>query len=198
MFLSPGVRGQTQLDDLITVLSTITAGGTAQLALPQQIRRAYLSITNNSAGGLTVGIGPAIAHATISGGALTAITVDNGGVGYVVAPKVRIFGGLTQGNYGESPPHVATAYATISAGVVTTVAVDDPGAGYAVAPLIYLENALPQLGGGAWTPGASSGVQIAPGETWILSGPLMVPASAVAIFGATTAQAFTLQVGGLV
>jgi hypothetical protein len=72
------------------------------------------------------------AHATIVAGSVTAITVDNGGSGYVNgAPIITITGvnGVGSG---------ATATATVVGGIVTAINITNPGAGYAVAPIVTI------------------------------------------------------------
>lgn len=203
-------RQQTYLDDALDFSGTIAAGGTAQLILPQQPGRSWLSITNVDATDvLYIGVGPAKATATVTAGAISAITVNNVGVGYTVAPQVRILGGIINGDYKTSPGstnsagvplpgQVATAVATIAGGVVTGITVTNPGSGYLVAPLIYLENPWPQLGGGAYAPSTNNGIGIPVNTTYQFTGSLWVPGSAVAIIGATTGDQFHVKVGGLV
>ena len=72
----------------------------------------------------------AIANATISGGAVTGITVNNGGGGYHAAPTVSIFHADGTG---------ATATASVTNGVITSIAVTAGGSGYTSAPTIELE-----------------------------------------------------------
>lgn len=206
----PGIRGQTPLDDLLDFSGTVTAGGTAQLILPQQPRRLLLSISNMDATDVMyVGVGPAKATAALAAGAVTTITVNNGGVGYTVAPQVRILGGLVNGDYQTAPGAtnlqgisvpgvVCQAHAVLTGGAVSSIVVDNPGSGYLVAPLIYLENPWPTLGGGAYAPGVSNGIPIPVNTTFTFQGSFMIPGSAVALFGATTGDQFHVRVGGLV
>ena len=72
----------------------------------------------------------AIANATVSGGAVTGITVNNGGGGYHAAPTVSIFHADGTG---------ATATASVTNGVITSIAVTAGGSGYTSAPTIELE-----------------------------------------------------------
>lgn len=168
------------------------------MVLVQQPRRLSLEICNTSSGDLTAGIGPATATATLVGSTVGSIAAANAGVGYTVPPKVMIFGGVVDGDYQTSPSRPARATAVLSGTAVGAITMDDVGAGYAVAPLVYLMNPLPALGGGAFAPSATVGTVIGAGWTWSSSGLLIVPASAVALFGATTGQTFTLAIGGLV
>jgi len=196
--LAPGVRGQTHLDDLISFDGTITTGGVAQLVLPQQPRRLALQIINTSSHQMNLGIGPAQATATLTSNAVSSVTVNNGGIGYTLPPAVVFCGGVVNGDYQTSPQHPAQAHATISGGAVTAVTIDDPGSGYVVAPLVYLMNPLPNLGGGAFLPSSTAGIPLTAGNFWSMSGSLLVPTSAVALYGTTTGDTFVVKVGGLV
>jgi len=64
---------------------------------------------------------------TVSGGTVSAISVDDGGSGYTSQPTVTISGGGGTG---------ATATATISGGVVTAVTITNAGTGYTSAPTV--------------------------------------------------------------
>lgn len=197
--IATGIRSQTQLDDLLDFSGTIAAGGTAQLVLPQQPRRLTLFIQNISASDpIVVGIGPATATASLTSTTVSSIAVANGGIGYTVPPKVRIFGGIVDGDYQNAPQRVAQAHAVLTGTAVSSIVVDDPGNGYLVAPYVYLENPLPQLGGGAKLPSATSGIILPANAILSFNGAMLVPTSAIAIFGPTTANAFTIKVGGLV
>ena len=67
------------------------------------------------------------ATASISGGAVTGITVDTGGTGYNAAPPITIRSGGGTG---------ATAHALVANGVVTSIVVDSAGSGYTSAPTV--------------------------------------------------------------
>jgi hypothetical protein len=69
---------------------------------------------------------PALAYATTENGAVTSITVTNGGTGYLAPPKINIIGDGAG----------ATAEATVSGGTVTGITVTNGGSGY-----WYLPNA---------------------------------------------------------
>lgn len=209
-----GFRRQADQFDLYTFSGTIAVGGTAQVLLPQQPTRCYLQIQNTSAALLTVGIGPATCTPTLSGGKITAVAVANGGLGYVVAPQVVFLGGLAPVNAGlvasdfnmdptrikQSSFRPAQAVATIAAGVVTAITVTDQGNGYLSLPYVYLYNPPPDLGGGAITPSATVGLQLAGATAPAAGGSVtyensVVPTGAVNIFGGTGAQAFEVKVG---
>ena len=70
------------------------------------------------------------ATATVSGGAVTGITVTSGGGGYHAAPVVSIYHADGTG---------ATATATVSDGAITGISVTAGGSGYTSAPTIELE-----------------------------------------------------------
>lgn len=72
----------------------------------------------------------ATASVTISGGAVTAITVTNGGTGYTTSPTVIISGG--GGGSG------ATATAHVTAGAVSSITVNTGGSGYNAVPIAIL------------------------------------------------------------
>lgn len=204
--LAPGIRNQSNLDDLLDFSGTITTGNTAQLVLPQQIGRLSIFIANTATTDtLYVGIGPPRPTVTRSSGQITAVTVGNAGVGYTVPPVVRFLGGLVAGNLREAPSHPAVAHATLSGTGIGSITVDDPGAGYTADPIIYLENPISgpfgQLGGGAFLPSSSgtlAGIPLPPGWSLNFEGSMLVPTSAVALVAATNSDPFTIKVGGLV
>lgn len=193
-------RGSINADDFRIFDGTIAAGGTAQLVLPIQPRRAFLEIQNISTDILSVGIGPAKATATITSGRVASVAVDNGGIGYAVTPQVLFQGGIIDGYYDLAPPAYAPNYpfrpaiaqAVLSGGAVNAINVSDGGGGYLVAPLVYLYNPAPNLGGGAFLPSGTAGIQLDVGGS--VTYDVGCPWSAVAIWGATTGQAYTCRV----
>lgn len=76
----------------------------------------------------------ATATATLSGGAVTGITINNGGSGYTTAPTVNFYGGGAIVNGGTK----ARATATITNGVVTGITLNSGGSGYTTAPTVTL------------------------------------------------------------
>ena len=72
---------------------------------------------------------PAVGTATITGGVVTAISIDYGGSGYTTAPTITI------GAPGGSGTQ-ALATATITDGVVTAVTITDGGTLYTAAPVV--------------------------------------------------------------
>lgn len=197
--IAPGIRGQTHLDDLLDFSGVIASSGVAQLVLPQQPRRMSLFIANSSASDtITIGLGPATATATVTSQKVASIAVNNGGIGYSVVPQVVILGGVTTGDLQSAPQHPATAHAVLTTGAVSSIVVDDPGDGYLTVPYVYLMNPLPRLGGGALLPSATAGIPLPAGYSFSTSGMIIVPTSAVAIFGPTNTNTFVVKVGGLV
>lgn len=197
--IASGIRGQTQLDDLLDFSGTIAVGGTAQLVLPQQPRRTSLFIANTSATDtITIGLGPATATATVTSQTVSSVAVNNGGTGYTVVPQVVFLGGVIAGDLQNAPQHPAAAHAVLTGTSVSSIVVDDPGAGYLVVPYVYLMNPLPQLGGGALTPSATVGIPLLAGWNFSTSGMLIVPTSAVVIYGPNGTDTYTVKVGGLV
>jgi len=67
------------------------------------------------------------ATVTISGGAITAVTIDNGGSGYAAAPTIFVAGGGGSG---------AVLTPTISGGAITAIAITNGGSGYITTPTI--------------------------------------------------------------
>lgn len=77
---------------------------------------------------------PATATATISGGAVTGITVTNGGSGYTTAPTVNFYGGGPVVNGGNK----ARATAVITNGAVTGITLNNGGSGYTSIPAVTI------------------------------------------------------------
>lgn len=75
---------------------------------------------------------PATATATISGGAVTGITINNGGSGYTSMPTINFYGGGSVVNGGSK----ARATAVISNGQVTGITINNGGSGYTTAPAV--------------------------------------------------------------
>lgn len=76
----------------------------------------------------------ATATATISGGAVTGITINNGGSGYTAVPTVNFYGGGSVSNSGTK----ARATATITNGTVTGITINNGGSGYTTAPTVAI------------------------------------------------------------
>lgn len=77
---------------------------------------------------------PATATATISGGAVTGITINNGGSGYASVPTINFYGGGSVVNGGSK----ARATAVISNGQLTGITINNGGSGYTTAPTVIV------------------------------------------------------------
>jgi hypothetical protein len=82
---------------------------------------------------VTASAGASVWLAIVGGAVGTAITVTNGGQGYVYPPVIEF-------SVPPTPGIQATGFATISAGAVTSITVTDQGAGYTQAPTITITN----------------------------------------------------------
>lgn len=106
---------------------TMTSGGTGYTSAPTVTFET--SPFGYTATGTAAISGGAAAVATVSGGAVTAISVTSSGHGYTVAPSVTLSGGAGTG---------ATAAALLQGGSVGSVTVTDAGSGYTSPPLLKL------------------------------------------------------------
>lgn len=151
--------------------------------------------------GVTGAVASATRNATT--GVITALSIQDGGAGYTVAPTVSIVGGNGTG---------AAATATVSGGAVTAINVTNGGSGYGVAPTLIFTG-----GGGSGAAGTvningngrvtsitlnsgGSGYTSAPGIQ-ILAGNVSNPATATAIIATSGTNAgrvtgLTLTSGG--
>lgn len=121
------------------------------------------------------------AHATLTSGAVTSVSVDNSGFGFTRPPLVRFLGGGYFGNSsylglnqpgGQAPNSMsgapagrpALAHAVLTGGAISSIVVDDGGAGYAIAPYVLLVNSdLDPYG--ASIPSATSGMTLPANQT---------------------------------
>lgn len=194
-----GAGGQFRQDPLYAADSTITAGGTPQLALARSQSRTFLLIQNISAGPLYVEIGSARATATLTSGAVTSFTITNAGFGFTSPPIVDLVGGGGMVPYlglnqpqGLAPQHPAKVRAVLTGGAVSSFVIDDPGSGYLIAPYVWIRNAdLDPYG--APIPSSTSGIFLeSQGPPLIWNG-TTCPTDAIAIVGATTGQQYTIR-----
>lgn len=220
--LLPGARGQQTRDFLYNASGTITTGGTPQLVLPEGKSRSLLVLENLSSGNLWFEFGSAQATCTISGGAVNAVSIVNGGFNFTQAPFVTFLGGFyaqaTSGNVttgvgvgfpGFPSPmagqgtssnlfRIAQGAAVLAAASVgskvASVTINDGGAGYQTAPYVFFQNSLLDPLGVA-DPSLNSGVGIlllANGGSQTWES-TACPTDAVAVYGATTGQRFTAK-----
>lgn len=151
----PGTRAQQLRDFMFDASGSITAGGTSQLVLPERKSTSFLFFQNISDTDMYLEFGSARATATLTSGAVTSVTVTNGGFGFTRPPVVRFEGGgntswdmnnpsfLGCGQIGyPAPGSVARARCVLTAGVVSSIVVDSPGASYAQAPYVMISDSL--------------------------------------------------------
>lgn len=81
-----------------------------------------------------VGFAPAILIAVLTGDAVSAVTIINGGAAYTEAPTLSFSGGAGTG---------ATATVTITDGKITAITIGAGGSGYTSAPAIALAGGIP-------------------------------------------------------
>ena len=196
-----GAGGQQVRHPLFDASGTIAAGGTAQLVLPQAQARSKLILGNNSAGPMFLEFGSARATATITNGVVTSVAITNGGFKFTKPPIVRFLGGGTINNSsylglgqpnGASPSNVATGRAILTGDAVSSIVVDNGGAGYVIAPYVFIENSDLDPYGCA-KPALNVGILLpAQGAPLVFNGTALTT-DAVAIFGASTGQAFVCK-----
>lgn len=200
MFLV-GSRGQQQVDDLYDASGTITAGGTAQLVLPQRKSCSLLLLENISDTDMFFQIGVRPGVATLTSGVVTSISVPDAGFGFLLPPEVMALGG---GNAGDpatqggslpgwpSPYRPASLRAVLTAGAITSIAIDDGGSGYLAAPFIYIrpDRRDPT---GVGIPSATVGMLLKSGGGQASYDATMCPTTAISVFCATTGKAYTCK-----
>ena len=186
--------------------------GAAQLVRPMVPSCSFFLIQNLSTSNvLYVDFGAARATATLTSGAISSITVTNGGFGYTYPPVVLFAGGGYANNTknlglnqpgGDSPNSAikagrpARAHAVLTSGVVTSIVIDDPGAGYAIAPYVYLQNTTLDPYGAAnplTSSTAGGGVYLAAnGGSFYMNG-TVCPTDQVAIYCSAASQPYTFK-----
>ena len=203
-----GSGNQAKRHPLFTADGSVTTGGTPQLILPETPSRSFLMLQNVSAGPLWFEFGSARATAALTNGAISSITVTNAGFNFSKPPVVRFAGGGYSGNTaflglnqpgGDGPNssivagRVACAHCVMTGSApnlsISSIVIDDPGAGYAIAPYVFIMNSDLDPYGCA-VPSATSGMLLsAQSAPYILNGTSCFT-DAIAVFGATTSQAF--------
>lgn len=185
---------------------TIATGGTPQLILGISQSRSSLILQNLSVGNLVFEFGSARATATYSAGTVASVAVTNAGFNFTKAPLIRFLGGggndgvngnssylgLNQPN-GPSPSHPARAHAVMTGSAgnlsISSIVVDDGGANYLCAPYVFIMNSDLDPYGCA-VPSATVGLLVAPATGPIAWNGTTCPTDAVAVYGATTSQAY--------
>jgi hypothetical protein len=186
---------------------TITTGGTAQLVLPEHNYRTSIFFQNISSNPLYLEFGGARATATLTNGVVTGITVTNGGFGYTAHPGVKFFGGgdstinptyLAPGLPGQMSSHSgASGLSVLTNGSVSSITILNGGKHYVNPPYVFLQSSEQDPYGCA-TPSATSGALLLPNGGSLFYNGTALTTDAVAIYGATTGQAYTVKytIGG--
>ncbi len=209
-----GSRGETAADRSYRLDGTITAGGTSQIVSPIPTGRSYLFLQNTSSGNLYFELGGARAVATITSGAVTAVTITNGGKGFTAPPVIEFLGGagyaplVALGPSGAGLPGYASpnnapnnaggrparARCVLTGGVVTSIVIDDPGSGYIFPPFVDIRNEFSDRYGGADPNfgGVNSGMFLGSGQSFYESH-TAVPVEQIYVWGATTGQTFMFR-----
>ena len=211
MFL-PGAKAQTNSDPYYDASGTITSGAAPQLIRPMVPSCSHFLFQNlHATAVMFLDFGSARATATVTNGAVSAITVTNGGFGFTYPPVVRFAGGGHAGNMkylglnqpgGDGPTssqvagRTAKARAVLTGGVVTSFTIDDPGAGYVIAPYVFIANTgLDPYGCASPLTSSTAGGAIevnALGGSYYVNG-TVCPTDAVAVFSSTAGAPFTFK-----
>ena len=211
-----GSRGQMVRDLMHRADGALAAGGAPQLVLCERPSTSMLIIQNTSISSgdpLWFEFGSARATCAISNGAVSSVTVKNGGFNFTYAPTIEAFGGGNvfpgRGVMGGSLGHnVAGSFLaptrparlvpvmTGSAGAlsVASVTILDGGAGYVKAPELFIQNSLPPLDPyGCADPAVSSGSGMVSyaGASFTFNG-TVCPTDQIAVYGATTGDSWAL------
>lgn len=184
---------------------SIASASLPQLILPSSLSRSSLLLQNTSSAIMWVEMGSARAHATITGGVVTSITIDNAGFNFTKPPVIELLGGGNAGNstylgLGQpgapspnsqlTPGRPAKAHAVLSGGVVNSIVVDDGGAGYAIAPYVFIINSdLDPYGCADPSANSGSGFQLYPGQS-LYEAHSVVVTDPIALFCATISSSY--------
>lgn len=216
----PGAAGQQERHLLIDASGTTTAN-TSTLLLPEHKSRSFLTIMNiHASATMFIDFGSARAHATLTGAAITSITVDNAGQGFSLTPDVFLIGGGNGGN--SSAPGVAAvgypspgdaayawsrttdmsgqrpgkAHAVMTGSApnmsIASIAIEDPGAGYAAAPLVLIRNNILDPFGVAIASATGGIILAANGGAWYVNGPVCFT-DPISIFSTTNGAQYTAK-----
>lgn len=196
-----GTSNQVRRDNLFDASGTIASGGTAQLVLAQSQSRSFFFFQNLSSGALLLEFGSARGTAVLTSGVVTSVSITNAGFNFTRPPVIEFVGGGSAGNSsygglnqpgGPSPPHPAKGLCVLSGSSLSSVTILDGGSGYVVAPyaLIYNSDLDPF---GCAVPSATEGLLLKNQSDAILFNATCCPTDAVAVFGASTSQAFTAK-----
>jgi hypothetical protein len=173
----------TQTGTVTSVTMGATGSGYDSLATPPTVTFS----APQTAGGVT-----AAGTAVLSGGAVTAVTIANGGTGYTGTPTVtfsapQVAGGVT-----------ATGTVTTSGGIVTGISITDGGSGYTHAPTVTISGGGgSNASAGAVTVSGSSitGIVITTAGSGYNSAPTVTIAAPTS--GVTATATSVITVGGI-
>ncbi len=154
-----------------------------------------------------LGIGGALATASLTNGVVSSISVTNAGFGYTRVPSVHFLGGgndawdmvnpslLSPGQpTWPAPAHPASAHAVLSGNTVGSIVIDDGGVNYKNAPFVFLQNSIYDPFG-CFTPGATTAGSIlikAGGGSYTNNG-LACTTDAISVFCASSSKAYTFK-----
>jgi hypothetical protein len=200
-----------------------TTTGAAQLLLGRSQSRCHLLVQNLSlSSSMYVEIGSGQATATISGGAVTSVSVVNAGFGFSAPPRVEFFGGGNAwGNTsyvglaqpGGAPPNsvasstktiqplgkVASAHCVMTGSApnmsIASITVDYGGAGYVIAPYVQILNSDLDPNGAA-APAIGVGILLTAGGgpgSILKYDSMNCPTDPVALYCAASGQPFTCR-----
>lgn len=207
-----GSRGQQSPDMAHRLDGAITSATASQLVTPIPLLRSFYVFQNTSSAVLWLEFGSARAAAVITGGAVTAVNIINGGKGFTAPPLVDFQGGqqyaaqvgagpggagmpgYASPNYfaGQAPARHARAHSVITGGIMTSIVIDDPGQGYVFAPWVQIRNDPSDRYGGAdpFFGGTPSGMQIgAGGGSYYVNG-TVCDLEQMYVYGATVGSTY--------
>lgn len=207
-----GIANQQNRHPLYRADGSIVTGGTPQLVIGRRMACSYFMFQNTSPANLMLEIGNGIAVATLTNGAVTALTFSGANLGfnYTKPPLLRFWGGgapqsgpasgvqgpntsylgLGQPN-APSPPNPATAICTISGGVINGYAITNPGSGYVCAPYVEIIGSDLDPNGCA-VPSATQGIVVAPGaQFW--NNVSTCTTDPIAVWGASAGQPYVFR-----
>lgn len=201
-------ENQQKRHPLYVADGTITTGGTAQLVLARSQARSHIIVQNLSTGPLYMETGSARATCSLTSGTVTGTSITNAGFNFTKPPVIEFLGGGYAGNTtylglgqpnGASPDssygttgRPAKAHAVLSGGALNSIVIDDPGVGYATAPFVFIYNSDLDPNGCA-LPSATSGILLQAGAAPLIYNGTACFTDSIALFGATTGQAFMLR-----
>lgn len=187
----------------------LASGSAPQLILPASLSRSSFLIQNTSSAIMWIEMGSARAHATLTNGVVTGVTIDNAGFNFTNPPVVRFEGGGNAGNssyLGIGQPGAPSPNSSLNAGrpatghavmtgsagnlSVASITIDDGGAGYVCPPYVFIFNSdLDPNGCADPSAGSGSGFQLYPGQS-LYEAHSVVATDQIAVFCATISSTY--------